>query len=76
MSNGGPCVIWEMKLTAHVRRADLAGVDNVEGRARDAVRQVVETKTNRCVQYNAILLSQLERVPEVPEHHGRAENHR
>ena len=29
--------------TSHVRGADFAGVDHVEGRARDGVREVVET---------------------------------
>ena len=33
---------WRLKLTAHVSSANLAGVNDIEGCARDAISKVVE----------------------------------
>ncbi len=51
---------WEKRITGHICGANVAGVDDVESRTRDAVCEVVETTRKRPNQQPA--LSVLARV--------------
>ena len=68
------------RLTAHVRGANTAGVDDVERCAGNAVRKVIEASKRGAGRVASDAAREIARlreggVPKVPEHHGRAQDH-